>query len=70
MPGGGFLTIQATNAKVDAQAGQEQDLPAGQYVLLSVADNGVGMTPDVAARAFDPFYTTKPLGQGPASGCP
>jgi len=68
MPDGGRLIIRASNAKVDHQGGQDQDLPTGQYVVLTVTDNGVGMTPDVMARAFDPFFTTKPLGQGTGLG--
>ncbi len=43
-------------------------LPMGRYVVLSVADTGTGMTADVLAKAFEPFYTTKPLGQGTGLG--
>ncbi len=44
------------------------DLPAGDYILLSVADEGVGMPPDVLARAAEPFFTTKIVGQGHGLG--
>jgi PAS domain S-box-containing protein len=40
------------------------DLPAGSYVFLEISDNGCGMTPEVKARIFDPFYTTKFAGRG------
>jgi signal transduction histidine kinase len=68
MPEGGNLTIETTNTWLDERAGRLRDLPAGEYVALSVTDTGAGMTPDVRARAFDPFYTTKPLGQGTGLG--
>jgi signal transduction histidine kinase len=68
MPEGGNLTIETTNTWLDERAGRLRDLPPGEYVALSVTDTGTGMTPDVRARAFDPFYTTKPLGRGTGLG--
>jgi PAS domain S-box-containing protein len=68
MPDGGRLTIRTGNASLDGRAARERDLPSGQYVSICVADTGAGMPPEVIARAFDPFYTTKPLGQGSGLG--
>ena len=68
MPDGGRLTIQATNVDVDGTVAIIRDMPAGQYVALSVTDTGSGMEPDVVARAFDPFFTTKPIGVGTGLG--
>ena len=68
MPDGGRLTIETANRWLDDRAARERDLPAGQYVSVCVSDNGVGMSPDVVAKAFDPFFTTKPLGEGTGLG--
>ena len=69
MPDGGKLTIETSNAHLDEQyAGQHADVRAGQYVLISVSDTGVGMAPEVVQRAFDPFYTTKGVGKGTGLG--
>ncbi len=68
MPRGGRLTIETCNKVLDARAAAERDLPAGDYVTLCVSDTGIGMTPDVVARAFDPFFTTKPIGEGTGLG--
>jgi PAS domain S-box-containing protein len=67
MPGGGRLTLTTANKQV-GEEGAEQDLPAGEYITLCVADTGSGMPPEVVARIFDPFYTTKPLGEGTGLG--
>ena len=68
MPDGGKLTIETANRWLDPRAAAERDLPPGQYVAISVSDNGTGMTPDVIKRAFDPFFTTKPIGLGTGLG--
>jgi signal transduction histidine kinase/CheY-like chemotaxis protein len=68
MPDGGALMIETANRTVDDRLAHELDIPAGQYVSLSVTDNGSGMPPDVIARAFDPFFTTKPIGTGTGLG--
>jgi PAS domain S-box-containing protein len=68
MPEGGWLTIETANTWLDARAARERDMDAGQFVAVCVTDTGIGMPPDVLARAFDPFYTTKPTGQGTGLG--
>lgn len=68
MPDGGKVTIETGNRSFDARDARERGLSAGQYVWLTVSDTGSGMPPEVIARAFDPFYTTKPTGQGTGLG--
>jgi signal transduction histidine kinase len=67
MPDGGKLIIATSNAAIDEQS-VIPGAPAGQYVTLTVRDNGVGMTADVIKRAFEPFFTTKESGQGTGLG--
>jgi len=50
--------------------GFPQNVPAGDYVVLEVADQGAGMTPEVLNQALDPFFTTKDVGQGTGLGLP
>lgn len=68
MPDGGRLTIETANSSVDQANALARDMQAGQYVAICVTDTGAGMSPQVMARAFDPFYTTKPTGQGTGLG--
>ncbi|TCQ03601.1 PAS domain S-box protein [Sphingomonas sp. PP-CC-3A-396] len=68
MPDGGRLTIETGNKWLDDHAARERDLPAGQYLSICVTDTGTGMTPETIERAFEPFYTTKPIGQGTGLG--
>ncbi len=69
MPEGGRLLIEAATAQVDeTQARQLGDVRPGPYVTVSVTDNGSGMAPEVARRAFDPFFSTKHGGKGRGLG--
>jgi signal transduction histidine kinase/CheY-like chemotaxis protein len=67
MPQGGLLRVEAKNVEVD---GSHHNLARGDYVLVSLVDGGSGMTPEIMARALDPFFTTKPPGQGTGLGLP
>ena len=66
MEGRGHLTL--STAQVSLKAGEVGDCAPGDYVELSVADDGCGMAPDVLARVFEPFFTTKPVGKGTGLG--
>jgi len=69
MPGGGTLTIETSNTHLDSTStGSEGAMLPGDYVVLAVSDTGVGMPLDVQKRAFEPFYTTKEIGQGSGMG--
>ncbi len=69
MQGAGRLTIELGNAMLDEYyVNNLVDVPAGQYVMLSVTDTGAGMTPEVLQRAFEPFFTTKREGEGTGLG--
>jgi PAS domain S-box-containing protein len=69
MPSGGKITIEATNVFADESYCRTNfELTPGQYVLICVSDNGVGMPSDVLSHAFEPFFTTKEVGQGTGLG--
>ncbi|MBW8846738.1 MAG: response regulator [Burkholderiales bacterium] len=64
MPNGGELRLRACNASAEDKEG----LPPGDYVLLTVGDDGVGMAPAQVEHAFEPFFTTKSVGEGSGLG--
>jgi CheY-like chemotaxis protein len=69
MAGAGTLSIDTANETVDEEyATHDTDVVPGRYVRLRVSDTGSGMEPDVVERAFEPFYTTKPKGEGSGLG--
>jgi CheY-like chemotaxis protein len=69
MPNGGKITIETSNSFLDeAYCKQYEGVSPGQYVQISVTDQGVGMHPDAVAKAFEPFFTTKEAGLGTGLG--
>jgi hypothetical protein len=67
MPRGGRLVLTTRNLAADDPA-LPQELEPGAYVMLAVTDTGVGMAPDVLARAMEPFFTTRGIGEGSGLG--
>jgi PAS domain S-box-containing protein len=64
----GVLTLSTRNAAVEE--GRITDLAGGEYVVISVADTGSGIPPEVLARVLEPFFTTKEVGKGTGLGLP
>ncbi len=69
MPNSGVITIKTQN--ITSSAGfmaSGASVAKGEYVMISVADEGVGMPPEVIAKSFEPFFTTKEVGKGTGLG--
>jgi PAS domain S-box-containing protein len=68
MPQGGRISIETENAHILDDPRTIQEVPPGDYVRVSVSDDGKGMPPDVRQRAMEPFFTTKDVGKGTGLG--
>jgi len=71
MPNGGTISIMAENVTVDENyARMHIEAESGPFVVITVADTGVGMSPEVQSRIFEPFFTTKEMSKGTGLGLP
>lgn len=69
MPNGGQLTLETSNVTLDEEYVRPfPGLKPGGYVMLAITDTGIGMSDEVKARAFEPFFSTKGVGQGTGLG--
>lgn len=69
MPGGGTITISTEVRTLDAPLTRERaTVPPGDYVLVTVSDEGIGIPPDKLPKIFEPFFTTKRTGEGTGLG--
>jgi signal transduction histidine kinase/DNA-binding response OmpR family regulator len=65
MPSGGTISVRADNRTVPAGS---DDLPAGDYVCVTVKDTGGGIPPEILSKVIEPFFTTKSVGKGTGLG--
>ncbi|KFE48099.1 hybrid sensor histidine kinase/response regulator [Pseudomonas congelans] len=68
MPNGGRIVIETANASLEECTDPDHGIPAGEHLSIRVTDTGIGMSPDIAAKAFEPFFTTKAIGAGTGLG--
>jgi PAS domain S-box-containing protein len=70
MPEGGHIRIETSDVTLDDDYADRKHaaIPAGRYVQISVSDDGTGIPPEHLPHIFEPFYTTKPLGEGTGLG--
>jgi CheY-like chemotaxis protein len=68
MPKGGNIVIATANTEIDESNARQFPTKPGRYVMLTVSDTGTGMDQKTQARIFEPFFSTKPLGQGTGLG--
>ena len=69
MPHGGKLTIETANVSLDQKSiFRNRNLEPGDYVMLAITDTGVGMTEEIKAHLFEPFFSTKGVGKGTGLG--
>lgn len=69
MPQGGKIVVQTRNVSLDKHFARfHPEIPPGEYVQLSVSDNGIGISPEAQKHLFEPFFTTKEVGKGTGLG--
>lgn len=66
--GEGTITLSTRNQELDLSLARALELPPGRYTVLQVEDTGCGMSEEVRAHLYEPFFTTKPFGQGAGLG--
>jgi len=68
MPSGGELTLESSDVELDQAYAEREGIRRGEYVMIAVSDTGDGISEDMLDHVFEPFYTTKEVGQGSGLG--